>query len=247
MPNHEAIYAEKAHTYHEMVAKQSALLPYIEEIRSCVGLDVVDIGAGSGRLTVELAGRARSVAALDASAAMLQVAAERLSAAGQTNWTTRVADMRSPLPLADGCADLVTAGWSVCYVAHSGHQDWETQLDLVISEMRRVLRPGGAIVIIETMGTGYERPEPPAFLTAITSFWCIVTVSDIAGFAPITASIPSIRPSGWPDSSLATSWLTAFGAKGWSICPNARASGGFFRHDKHRQDAPGGHVTDMSS
>ncbi|MCF2938092.1 methyltransferase type 11 [Paenibacillus alkaliterrae] len=30
--------------------------------------------------------------------------------------------------------------------------------------MMRVLRPGGMIIIFETMGTGYETPNPPEFL-----------------------------------------------------------------------------------
>ncbi|RAP21073.1 hypothetical protein C2W64_03656 [Brevibacillus laterosporus] len=33
-----------------------------------------------------------------------------------------------------------------------------------MSEIKRVLRPGGTAIIFETMGTGYETPHPPAFL-----------------------------------------------------------------------------------
>src|SRR5690554_3683020 len=30
--------------------------------------------------------------------------------------------------------------------------------------MKRVLRPGGTIILFETMGTGFETPHPPNFL-----------------------------------------------------------------------------------
>jgi len=36
--------------------------------------------------------------------------------------------------------------------------------------VRRVLRPGGTIIVLETLGTGYETPHPPENLTAYYSF-----------------------------------------------------------------------------
>ncbi len=39
---------------------------------------------------------------------------------------------------------------------------WQQQLTQAIDEMRRVLRPGGTIIIIETLGTGETEPKPQA-------------------------------------------------------------------------------------
>lgn len=180
MPDHGAIYARQAERYHELIAKQPSLESIIEEIRPVAGLDVVDLGAGSGRLAAVLAGQARSIVALDAQAAMLEVAAKRLSQAGYTNWSTSVADHRS-LPLENDSADLVVSGWSIGYLGSDTLPGWEDDIRLVISEIKRVLRPGGTAIILETMGTGFETPNPPplpktVFQCAGTSLWLLVPV-----------------------------------------------------------------------
>jgi len=38
---------------------------------------------------------------------------------------------------------------------------WQHETDQMLSEMQRVLRPGGLAILIETMGTGNRQPEPP--------------------------------------------------------------------------------------
>ncbi len=163
MPNHDDIYREEAAQYHEMIARQPNLLPVIEEIVPIEGLDIVDMGAGTGRLSVVLAPAAKSLVALDAAEAMLSVTAKRLQEGGLDNWSVQVADHRE-LPLPDNSADLIVSGWSVCYLASSNVPDWERNLELVIGEIKRILRPGGTVILFETMGTGSETPSPPEFL-----------------------------------------------------------------------------------
>jgi ubiquinone/menaquinone biosynthesis C-methylase UbiE len=167
MPDHAHIYGKQAETYQLLISKQAELLEHIEAIRPIRGLDIVDLGAGTGRLTAELAAQAHSVIALDASEAMLSITADRLKKAGfaNTNVSTQVADLRR-LPLQDQSADLVIAGWSICYVASSNVPDWELNLQQVMGEIRRVLRTKGTLLIFETMGTGFETPTPPSFLTS---------------------------------------------------------------------------------
>lgn len=165
MPNHQNIYKNEAETYHRLISKQPDLLPVIRSIKLIDGLDIVEIGAGTGRLTAVMAPYAKSIVALDASEAMLQVNAARLKDTGLTNWTVLPSDNRK-LPLADNCADLVAAGWTICYSVSENVPDWKENLDTILSEIRRVLRPGGTVLLFETMGTGTETPAPPSFLTA---------------------------------------------------------------------------------
>jgi hypothetical protein len=40
--------------------------------------------------------------------------------------------------------------------------DWRAQIELALNEMRRALRQGGTLVVIETLGTGTVVPAPPA-------------------------------------------------------------------------------------
>jgi ubiquinone/menaquinone biosynthesis C-methylase UbiE len=163
MPDHESIYEREASQYHELIAKQPDLLGTIEEIRPIEGIDIVDMGAGTGRLTTVLAPGAKSIIALDAAEAMLRITADRLRKLGLENWTTRVADHRK-LPLADRSADLVVSGWSICYLASENVPEWERNLEQTIEEIKRVLRPGGTVIIFETLGTGHETPSAPDFL-----------------------------------------------------------------------------------
>jgi len=163
MPDHDRIYKEEAASYHELIARQPCLKAVVEEIRPIRGLDIADLGTGTGRLAAALAPEASSLIALDVSDAMLGIAADRLRESGLSNWSVQVADHRR-LPLADRSVDLIVSGWSVCYLASSNLPDWERNLDQVIAEIRRALRPGGTAIIFETLGTGHETPSAPDFL-----------------------------------------------------------------------------------
>ncbi|MGE5703087.1 MAG: class I SAM-dependent methyltransferase, partial [Clostridia bacterium] len=118
---------------------------------------------GSGRLTVPIAAKAKSILALDSSQPMLDYNARKLKAAGYSNWHTQVADHRH-IPAADNSADLVVSGWSICYLGSSNHAGWQDNIRQVMSEIKRVLRPGGTVILFETMGTGAVTPNPPSFL-----------------------------------------------------------------------------------
>jgi ubiquinone/menaquinone biosynthesis C-methylase UbiE len=47
---------------------------------------------------------------------------------------------------------------------------WESELAKGLAEMRRILRPGGSIIILETLGTGHVTPKPPDNLVDYYSF-----------------------------------------------------------------------------
>ncbi|MFB6365884.1 class I SAM-dependent methyltransferase [Paenibacillus elgii] len=163
MPNHDQIYAEQAGRYHRLISKQAELAHIVQSIKPFAGLDIVDMGAGSGRLSSVLIGQARSLTATDASAAMLDALKERIAEADRPRLRTVVADHRK-LPLPDASADLIVSGWSLCYLASSNNPTWSSNLERILQEINRVLRPGGTVIIFETMGTGFETPNPPDFL-----------------------------------------------------------------------------------
>lgn len=168
MPDHDEIYAGWALRYDDLIShedKDGAIPHAISEILDHTDLDVVDLGAGTGRLASLLAAKARSLVLLDGSGRMLEAAAVKLNRAGHTNWTIRVSDLRQ-LPLEDDSAGLIVSGWSICYVASSNQPNHGENLQTVIREIERVLRPGGTAIIFETLGTGSPYPQPPDSLTA---------------------------------------------------------------------------------
>jgi ubiquinone/menaquinone biosynthesis C-methylase UbiE len=172
MPNHKAIYTEEAARYELLVSHEDYegnLLKVIQRITALEGKDVIDLGAGTGRLTCLLAPFVHSIAAFDASEQMLQVAADKLGKTGLTNWRTGVADHRH-LPVEDQSIDLCISGWSICYLVDWNRQAWRAEVEAALAEMNRVLKPGGSIVIIETQGTGFTFPHPPDHLVEYFRF-----------------------------------------------------------------------------
>jgi ubiquinone/menaquinone biosynthesis C-methylase UbiE len=160
MPDYKSIYAQRGNEYEALISRedyQRNIPRAIDEIINVDGLDVLDLGAGTGRLTLMLAPRVKSMRAFDASAEMLRVCRERLIASGLSNWQVDVADPRQ-LPIPDDCADLVVSGWSVAYLVVWHPETWRDELQKWMDEMKRVLKPGGQIILFESLGTGNESP-----------------------------------------------------------------------------------------
>ncbi len=154
------IYQSEGDRYEALILRedyQRNIPRAIDEIINVNGLDVLDLGAGTGRLTLMLAPRVRSIRAFDVSAEMLRVCHKRLLASGLSNWQVDVADHRQ-LPIQDHSADLVLSGWSVAYLVVWHPETWRDELEKWMNEMRRVLKPNGQIILFESLGTGNETP-----------------------------------------------------------------------------------------
>jgi ubiquinone/menaquinone biosynthesis C-methylase UbiE len=159
----ENIYANHADQYEALVARedyQGNILKALELIRPLENLDVVEFGAGTGRLTCLLAPVVNSIRAFDASQPMLDIAAAKLKQSGVSNWQVNVADNRS-LPVEDASADLAIEGWSFGHFQDWFPDIWRDEAGKAVAEMKRVLRHGGTAILIETLGTGREAPLPP--------------------------------------------------------------------------------------
>lgn len=111
--------------------------------------NAVEVGAGSGRLTLELAPRCRRLLAVEPA----QTLADRLKKNVQRHYLTNCRVMPGffdDLPVCDNWADLVVA-YSAFDVdpAHGGRPG--------LREMDRVLAPGGLTVIVSSVNPGWLR------------------------------------------------------------------------------------------
>lgn len=166
MTDHQEIYREQAAQYELLVSRedyQGNIFRALKKILPYADFTVADFGAGTGRLTCLLAPVANCVYAFDRSPHMLSVAAEKLQRSGLENWQVAVSDHRA-IAMKSGIVDVAVSGWSVCYVVVDNPENWLVELTKAMDEMRRVVRPGGFLILLETLGTGYEQPEPPVHL-----------------------------------------------------------------------------------
>jgi ubiquinone/menaquinone biosynthesis C-methylase UbiE len=157
------IYAAHAAEYEVLVERedyQGNILKVLRSLHPLQDADVVEFGAGTGRLTLLLAPYVRSLRAFDAAPAMLAVATEKLQKGGFTHWQTEVADNKS-LPVEAASADLAIQGWSFGHSVGWFADRWQTEIGAALAEMQRILRPGGIAICMETLGTGRTDPQAP--------------------------------------------------------------------------------------
>jgi len=155
------IYEKHPQEYDDLVAAEDAdgnLLPALRTIADLDGANVVEVGAGTGRLTSLMLSAGARVHATEVAAPMLEVARRKLG--DSPDLQLSVADARA-LPAPDAQADLGIAGWVFGHLRHWLPADWRTQIGDALDEMARTVRPGGQLVVIETLGTGRTEPEPP--------------------------------------------------------------------------------------
>jgi len=113
----------------------------LELLGDVAGRDVLDVACGPGLYAAELVARGARVTGLDISPRMVELARDRVPA-GQF----RVHDLADPLDwLPDDAADLVLFALAVEYV--------DDRVAL-FRELRRVLRPDGALVLSRMHPTG---------------------------------------------------------------------------------------------
>jgi len=121
------------------------------------GRRVLDAGCGSGPLSAALRAKGAIVTGFDSSSAMVELARQRLGERA----ALYVADLSQPLPFADGAFDDVVASLVLHYL-----RDWTAPL----AELRRVLKPGGRLILSVNHPILYKLMDPGADYFAITQF-----------------------------------------------------------------------------
>jgi SAM-dependent methyltransferase len=102
---------------------------------------IVEVAAGTGRLTLDLVGRARELVAIEPAGPLREILERKLAQATDTELARVSGGFFDELPVRDGCADLVVACSALTPVpGHGGEAG--------LAEMERVCRPGGRVVIV---------------------------------------------------------------------------------------------------
>jgi SAM-dependent methyltransferase len=102
---------------------------------------IVEVAAGTGRLTLELVHRARDVVAIEPAAPLREILDRKLALLDPAHRAHVTNGFFDDLPVADDCADVVVACSALTPVpGHGGEAG--------LAEMERVCRPGGCVVIV---------------------------------------------------------------------------------------------------
>lgn len=155
---YQDIYASKAEDYDELVSHEDheGNLPrLLNELVPGDALSIVETGAGTGRLTRLLAPRATRLRAFDGSAAMIGIARRHLS--DEAHVELDVA-RHEKLPVETDIADLALEGWAFGHALRWNADGWRDDVRRWVTELDRVTREGGRVILIETMGTGLLAP-----------------------------------------------------------------------------------------
>lgn len=151
------IYQQQGARYQAMIEAEdfqgnlrTALCDLLPEHRT----SLLDIGSGTGRLPRILKDQFSRIVALDLHRDML------LQQQDDAYLPLIQGDMRQ-LPLAGNQFDVVSAGWAIGHLCGWYPDQWKKHVSRVMLEMQRMVKPGGMMLIMETMSTGAFQPAPP--------------------------------------------------------------------------------------
>ena len=154
----DQVYKLAADSYHQLISAEDCdghvQRAVVTELADAA--IVADIGAGTGRVAGWVLPQVDSVILLEREPAMLDVAKVALADYGDKA-RYEVADAVS-LPLPDDSVDAAVAGWAFGHFMVWAPDDWLDGVATSLAEMRRIVRPGGTLIVIETMGTATNGP-----------------------------------------------------------------------------------------
>jgi predicted ATP-grasp superfamily ATP-dependent carboligase/ubiquinone/menaquinone biosynthesis C-methylase UbiE len=157
-------YWAKLYEDHDLTARiyqerKNVTLEWIKEIQLPAGASVLDLGCGAGYTTMALAQQGYKVSALDCEQAMLDMTAGRVQAAG-VSALLALGDAHE-LQFDDRTFDLVLALGVIPWL-HSPH--------IALREMRRVLKPGGFLIVSSDNSERLNHWLDPTFNPVLTPF-----------------------------------------------------------------------------
>lgn len=157
------IYDHYADRYDELVRAedwQGNFARLVQHVVDWRAARVLEAGVGSGRVTQLYVESAAHATCTDRAAHMLEYAAGALAA--HADKLTFLNAANEDLPLLPEPVDVFIQGWSFGHsVVDAPAAEVPKLIDALVAQARKNLRPGGAVIMIETLGTNVAAPHAP--------------------------------------------------------------------------------------
>jgi len=159
MPTMKEIYDFHSIEYDELVTKedyQNNLKNYLLNNFDFKNKSIIELGAGTGRLTKIYAKDSKNISIYDRSSHMMDKAKLNLKEFSESI-KFGICDNLNINEIKEK-ADIILEGWSF---GHTAIDKFETITDTIkelIDNCKSMLNSGGTIIIIETLGTNYNKP-----------------------------------------------------------------------------------------
>jgi ubiquinone/menaquinone biosynthesis C-methylase UbiE len=165
LPDYDRLFADQAEKYDLFVASEDFQGNLLQTLKRVGHLNreqtVADLGTGTGRMAFLLAPIVRHVYGIEPVAGMQRVADAKKQRLGVKN-VDFLPGEHTDIPLPDNSIDLIIEGWAFLHAFTYTYPEWRSEFAYIVREMKRILRPRGAVVLIETMGTLHVWNEIPS-------------------------------------------------------------------------------------
>lgn len=156
---------------------------------------VLDLGAGTGLVTLAIAPLVATVTALDISTHMLERLDAHAAADGIANVDLVTGDMRT-LPFDDATFDIVVSNYAFHHLA-------DPAKELSLSEARRVLVPGGSLVVCDMMFSLSLQPRDRQLLLHKLR---VIAARGPAGLLRIVRNVGRVAIGSWEQPAPPETW-----------------------------------------
>jgi ubiquinone/menaquinone biosynthesis C-methylase UbiE len=164
LPDYDVLFADQAEKYDRFIAAEDYEGNLLHALKRLGRLNreqaVADLGTGTGRIAFLVAPIVRHVYGIEPVGGMLRFAETKKQKLGVKNVDFLPGEHRD-LPLPDHSIDLIIEGWAFLRAFSCAYPEWRSEFEAIVQETKRVLRPRGAVIFIETMGSLHIWDEAP--------------------------------------------------------------------------------------
>ena len=165
MPSMTEIYENHSNEYDELVRfedYENNLKTTLHQLISFKNQSVAEFGSGTGRLTGAFIEDVKKVYCFDRSNHMLDKARNNLKQY-ETKIHFEIFD-HAEIIKTQLETDIAIEGWAFGHALFNNSNEFSDIVKTLVSNCEKVLKPDGKIVIIETLGTNVDKPNPPGEL-----------------------------------------------------------------------------------